>query len=841
MSVGAAALGAAPAYAGHLFTQNTNNTPTWIQAGQGIRIDQERMESANGSGNITFDFSPNSSVPDGANTANTNWWAWSAGDVLKFTVPTTAGSLVTTIAYDADANCAYSFCGVTGSASYLSVNLAALGSAAMEKGRADVNTSNPLSWTVEALAGEFSLAGYRIYFSNGTLNGTGAAPLTQDSVVDSGNLGGGPSIPDIDTANPDGYTIDQVNNNEVNPVFNGGTLALNSGGAAIIGNFTVNATGTGTDGVVQIGQNTQVVFQGAFSGAGTLEKSGDGTMVLQGNNTNAGGFAVQQGVLNLTDSGTITGGVSVNNGSTFVGNGTVNGATTVSGTGSTLYGSGQFNGDVTINTGALHKPGNSPGDVTVNGNYTVLNGGTLEIEIASNGVSDRIFVNGLVTLGGELRLLPFGTGFIAPTYSYTVIHNDGADAIVGDFASLRNDLAFYNPVYTLTGDTGNDLVITLNRNANGFSSQALTENQLAVARALDGLSPTAGTPLALEYERLMGLLTRSQVRTALASMSGEVYATSASLVSNRALQTVVSRTSGRNSLLQCQDRQGASVDMAQCVLANTVRVDVTGAYAEYNGTATEAATLRTGGVSGEIRVPFQLGEGIAYGGLYFLHENGQVGVNSLNSSSSVATNGVGLTSGWAGNGWDVSAVLGYTNARIAGTREINIGGTATAASGTMDLNVFSGSIGVGYAIEVGDYVVRPFAALSHIQTGNSAFSETSTSPLAYSANAGSTGQTFATVGLEFSGNFDMGDFAVSPRAQLALTQRLGGSGTSLSGTVGGSAPFTTLGNDPGATMADIGVGLDIERAGLTISFDYGAQLTSTSVSHRATAGLKFKF
>ncbi|WP_176219082.1 hypothetical protein [Planktotalea arctica] len=28
------------AQAGHLFTQATSNTPTWIQAGQGISIDQ---------------------------------------------------------------------------------------------------------------------------------------------------------------------------------------------------------------------------------------------------------------------------------------------------------------------------------------------------------------------------------------------------------------------------------------------------------------------------------------------------------------------------------------------------------------------------------------------------------------------------------------------------------------------------------------------------------------------------------------------------------------------------------------------------------------------------------
>lgn len=831
------------AQAGHLFTQNTNNTPTWIKAGQGIRINQERMEGGSG-GSISLDFAANVNVPAGADTSNSDWWAWSAGDVLKFTVPLTGGTTFsTTIAYDADPNCTYDFCGGTQSAASFSATLASIGSAVMALGRTDVAVGTPLTWTLQALAGQFSLAGYRISFNNGRLNGTGAAALDQSSVIDSGQLGG---QPDIDTAHAGGYTIDDVNGGLVRPVFNGGTLALNNSGS-IATAFSVNDTGSGTDGVVKTEAGTVVVLTGDVTGAGRLNKDGGGILSLSGNNTNAGGFGVSDGVLVLTGGGTIAGGVAVNNGSTFISNGTVGGATTVSGAGSVLAGAGTF-GDVIINTGASHKPGNSPGDVTVNGNYTLMAGGNLEIEVTSTGVSDRIFVNGNVNLAGNLVIAQYGTGFIAPSYTYTVLHNDGTDAISGDFASVSDNLAFYTPLYVLNGGDGNDLVITLNRNANLFGNIAATRNQRSVAGVLDIFAPVAGTPAATAYADLMGLLSADQVRTALGSLSGEIYASSSALVSDRFSRMLIGKANDVGILDLCGNASAdakTTQDRATCVMSNAVSVGVTGEYRLDNNDQVPATEFLIGGISGSLAVPFELDTGASHAqlGVFASQEQGRATIGSMASSADISVTGVGVTAGWQGGGWDIAGALAYGHATVKGNRAILTGAGATPASGSFGMDMLGASIGVGYAIEMENgYTIKPMGSLTHLYSANGAFSETTTNPFGYNGLEGSYSQTYATLGLGLSTNFVLDGYSVTPRAAISVNQRLGGTTGSLVGTIAGSTPFTTMGIDQGDTTAQLSLGVTLANSeGLRLDADYAAQVYDGGVAHSAGIKLKLSF
>src|SRR5690606_26700644 len=68
-----------------------------------------------------------------------------------------------------------------------------------------------------------------------------------------------------------------------------------------------------------------------------------------------------------------------------------------------LRGSGIIAGNL-VNHGTL-KPGNSPGTLTVLGNYTQT--GTLELEIASTKEYDRLIVGGHAGLGGTLAVVPY--------------------------------------------------------------------------------------------------------------------------------------------------------------------------------------------------------------------------------------------------------------------------------------------------------------------------------------------------------------------------------------------------------------------------------------------------
>ena len=645
--------------------------------------------------------------------------------------------------------------------------------------------------------------------------------------------GGTAGVPNIDTARPGGYTIDEVNNGKVNSVFDGGTLALGSSGN-IGAAFTVQST----NGTVNTGDNA-VVFNGVFSGAGSISKTGTGTMTLTAANTNTGGFSVSGGTLKLASGASLTGGVTVNSGSRFVGNGTVTGTTTVSGAGSMLSGSGTF-GDVVINNGATHQPGNSPGDVTVNGNYTINSGGNLELEVAADGTSDRLFVNGTVTLGGNLTVLGYGTNFTAASYVYTVIHNDAADAINSDFSRVTSDSAFYSLSYTLTGDSGNDMVLTLTRNTNTFQTLAKTPNQREVSRVLDGLPAST-------YASVLGLFNAQQVRSLLDSLSGEIYATSRTVLAENFARSLTANVTGQSTpfTIGCGFAAGDSTvsaaERANCVVANSFHFLAKGDYRTYDAGDSAAASSSIGGIEGKILFPFELdgGKSHAFMGVIFAHEGGSVQTPSLNSSAITDANGASVVAGWAQGGLDVTGALGFNLASVRADRQA--GGVDTR--GRFDVNSLGASLGVSYAVQTdAGIAIRSFGALTYALTSNSAFTETTSGSLGYSGREGSTDQAWATLGLSLSSQFVLEDAIVRPRAEIALNQRIAGAPGSMSGSIAGADPFTTQGTGSGDTTVKLGVGATmLTSSSVTLDADYRIEASGASFAHSATASMKVSF
>lgn len=120
-----------------------------------------------------------------------------------------------------------------------------------------------------------------------------------------------PPPPNIDAgAGP--YTVDQLNRGEVNPVFEGGTLAVGDDGVV---NAPVSMRSGGT--IDTEGHNA--TFAGNITdetgGGGALIKSGDGVLELAGANTFAGGLIIRQGVLRAGHGGAVgSGGIEIGGG-----------------------------------------------------------------------------------------------------------------------------------------------------------------------------------------------------------------------------------------------------------------------------------------------------------------------------------------------------------------------------------------------------------------------------------------------------------------------------------------------------------------------------------------------
>lgn len=168
-------------------------------------------------------------------------------------------------------------------------------------------------------------------------------------------------------------------------------------------------------------------WAGPLSGEGTFAKGGAGTLIVSGASTHSGAVQVNAGTLRVNN---------VMPSSSF----------TVF-TGGTLGGDGVITAPVSVNAGGAIEAGNSIGTLSVGG---LLLSGTMntEIDLNSGGpaAADLLNVAGDVTLnaGAALNLSlanPVFDGLFAGTY--IIVANDGADPVIGTFASILGSLPMY--------------------------------------------------------------------------------------------------------------------------------------------------------------------------------------------------------------------------------------------------------------------------------------------------------------------------------------------------------------------------------------------------------------
>ena len=116
-------------------------------------------------------------------------------------------------------------------------------------------------------------------------------------------------------------------------------------------------------------------------------------------------------------------------------------------------------------------PGQSPGQVAINGNFSIGSGDALEIEI--NGFTtagtdyDQVVVNGTVDItDATLTLVDNFAGYLPEGHIFTIINNTGAGAVMGTFNGLPEGTAMtFNGqglVISYNGGDGNDVVLEVN-------------------------------------------------------------------------------------------------------------------------------------------------------------------------------------------------------------------------------------------------------------------------------------------------------------------------------------------------------------------------------------------
>jgi outer membrane autotransporter protein len=310
-------------------------------------------------------------------------------------------------------------------------------------------------------------------------------------------------------ANLDSFAIDTSGGPSDVTVY--GTL--NGGGGGAIQFDTVNAYddrltlmtkssvsgdmfgGLGTDHLALEGKGTATLDVSRVHGFENASKDDKGRWVLTGTNTEITTFDMNDGVLSVN--ATMPATEFILNGGVLLGFGTL--------------------GTVTFNGGKF-APGNSIGTMTVNGNFALGPGTIYEVETNAKGQSDKVIVNGTVNLTGSVLRVLAEDGNYKPSTDYVIIDNDGTDPVIGKFASATSNLAFLIPTVAYAAGTGNDVVLTLERNNDLFKDVAETRNQRAVAGALDQFPTDNALFLSVLNQTAAG------AREAFDALSGEIHA-----------------------------------------------------------------------------------------------------------------------------------------------------------------------------------------------------------------------------------------------------------------------------------------------------------------------------
>ena len=258
----------------------------------------------------------------------------------------------------------------------------------------------------------------------------------------------------------------------------GASADLSSVGTSIVGDATHVGAGSAATGDITINADT-------IDWTGTLSVETDGALTIQPRTASTSiGLGGGSGTLNLDDTvlsflqdgfssitiGDATSGdidvdtVAFNDLVTLLSGGSIHDA--ASGT-DINAGTDSVTLDGTI------APGQSPGILVVSGNFTFADNSTFEVEIGGTGGAgvnpsghDQLDVTGTVTIGSNVTLdLPMFNSFTPSAGdSFTIISNDGADAVTGTFAGLAEGSVVsgsgWAATITYVGGDGNDVVLT---------------------------------------------------------------------------------------------------------------------------------------------------------------------------------------------------------------------------------------------------------------------------------------------------------------------------------------------------------------------------------------------
>jgi outer membrane autotransporter protein len=419
-------------------------------------------------------------------------------------------------------------------------------------------------------------------------------------------------------------------------------------------------------GALTVNQSDTTTFSGAITGSGTFTMTGGGVIDLAGANTYTGDTTVGFGKLKVN--GSVTSDVTV-------------------GSAGILGGSGTIAGDVLVQSGGIVGPGNSPGTLHVNGDFTFATGSVYQAEVLPTGEHDLIDVTGVTTIQSGVTVQVLAGG---PTSQYQRLSQYGivasAGGIVGKFAGVTSNLAFLTPTLTYTNTA---VRLNLLRNDIRFASFATTTNQANTARAAEAQGLGSAVYDALVTQSAAGSVQGYD------ALDGQIHADVSTLLVSDAGRL---REAVQNRASAPADAVGGWGD----VLAGWNSLD---AGAGAAGLKTKSSGLVVGGdtVLGSTRI-----------GVAGAYNDGRASVVARGSQADSTTGQVAVYAASVFGPLKASVGGGYAWSSVDTVRAVSFPGAQDRVKGKYDAKTAQLFAEVSAPVTVGSVVVEPFASGAYL-------------------------------------------------------------------------------------------------------------------------------
>jgi outer membrane autotransporter protein len=580
---------------------------------------------------------------------------------------------------------------------------------------------------------------------------------------------------------------------------------------------------------------------GAISGLGSLSVQG-GTWIIDENLAAPVSTDVITGTLSLGQSATLTTpALTIENGGTLMGTGTIRGNVTNSG---------------------VVSPGNPFGTLTIQGNYTQTNSGIFHLEIGGLAPGDFgvLAVTGQATLGGTLQLVRTGNFHFQPGDKLVFLT---ANSIAGSFSTIQNLNSLSNPntivktqIVILPG------VVELEAIQGNFVDAACNPNSVAVAQALN---TAVGDPRAAALITFLDNQPLNQLCADFTLISPEVVASVYDLaVSLANVQTanlerrLVDLRQGSHGFSSSGFTiNGAAPSFSEGLSGPTGSEGKTGPsvlapipenrwgfFATGLGEFTDVSTadgargfnLRTGGVT--LGVDYRISSNFALG---LIGGYAHTGIDLANNGSIDVDGGTGgLYATAFGNGFYVDTSVSG-GASTYDTHRTALLGTANGSTDGANLNVL---VAGGYDWTQGALTIGPIASFQYTYVGLNSFTEKgSLAPLKFADQSVDSIRT--ALGIKTSYDLKIGGVLIKPEIRASWQHEYDDSAYSIVASFANGAgnSFTVVGPKIGRDSFLIGAGVAVlwnDRISTYVYYD--GELARTNYdSQSVTAGMRITF